>query len=111
MLLTCHLLSDPYEAVAGVQMTEWERQREQEEFSKAAKIYRPLSSMMASRFTRGAFIDDPDQPSGLVDTVVSAVVVFVLARLVDTVVSAVVVFVLARLVDTVVSAVVCFCFG
>lgn len=39
-------------------MMEWERQREREEFAKAAKIYRPLSSMMASRFTRGAFIDD-----------------------------------------------------
>nr|KAG5708980.1 hypothetical protein BaRGS_004619 [Batillaria attramentaria] len=42
-------------------MTEWERQREREEFAKAAKLYRPLSNMMASRFTRGAFIDDSDQ--------------------------------------------------
>lgn len=77
MLLTCRLFSDPFKEVAAVQMTEWECQREQEEFSKAAKIYRPLSSMMASRFTRGAFIDDPDQKSGQLDAAVSAVAVFV----------------------------------
>lgn len=55
------IFPDPYEQVAGIHMTEWEKQREREEFSKAAEIYRPLSSMMASRFTRGAFIDDAEQ--------------------------------------------------
>ncbi|PVD20833.1 hypothetical protein C0Q70_18994 [Pomacea canaliculata] len=54
-------VKDPYEQVAGIHMTEWEKQRERKEFSKAAEIYRPLSSMMASRFTRGAFIDDAEQ--------------------------------------------------
>ena len=74
MVLTCSvtLLSDPHAAVAGALLTEWERDREREEFGKASTLYRPLSSMMASRFTRGAFIDDAEQQSGVLDTVVSA---------------------------------------
>ena len=31
-------------------MTEWERQRENEEFTRAANLYRPLSGLMATRF-------------------------------------------------------------
>ena len=34
-------------------MTEWERQKEAEEFSRAAKVLQPLSSALSSRFTRG----------------------------------------------------------
>ncbi|KAL8590611.1 hypothetical protein ACOMHN_011047 [Nucella lapillus] len=61
-------VNEPYKDVAMGHMTEWERQREKEEFSKAIMIYRPLSNMMASRFTRGAFIDDAEhQTSGLVE--------------------------------------------
>ena len=33
-------------------MTEWEKDREKEEFSRAAILYRPLSSAIASRFIR-----------------------------------------------------------
>ena len=33
-------------------MTEWERQKEREEFSKTARIFQPLSSTLASRFRR-----------------------------------------------------------
>ena len=33
-------------------MTEWERQKEQEEFSRAAKVFQPLVSSLSSRFTR-----------------------------------------------------------
>ena len=39
-------------------MTEWERSREKDEFAKAAKIFKPLSAMMSSRFVTGAMIDD-----------------------------------------------------
>lgn len=42
-------------------MTEWEREREIEEFSKAARFYKPMTSMMASRFTRAKFHDDEDK--------------------------------------------------
>ncbi|XP_070201013.1 G patch domain-containing protein 1-like isoform X2 [Littorina saxatilis] len=57
-------VKEAYEEVAASHLTEWEQQREREEFTKAGKIYRPLANMMASRFTRGAFIDDADQPAG-----------------------------------------------
>lgn len=52
---------DAYEHVAGSHMTEWEREREMEEFSKAARFYKPMTSMMASRFTRAKFHDDEDK--------------------------------------------------
>ena len=39
-------------------MTEWERGREQEEFSRSADLYRPMSSLMATRFTLAKFADD-----------------------------------------------------
>jgi len=40
-------------------MTEWEKQREQEEFQRAAVIYKPLSQSMASRFV------SEKQPDGI----------------------------------------------
>lgn len=49
---------DPYSGVASDHMTEWEKSREMDEFSKSAKIFRPMSAMMSSRFVRGAMIDD-----------------------------------------------------
>lgn len=52
---------EAYEQVAGSQMTEWEREREKEEFSKAARFYKPMTSMMASRFTRAKYHDDEDK--------------------------------------------------
>ena len=39
-------------------LTEWEANQEREEFARASKMYRPLSSLMASRFTRAQFNDD-----------------------------------------------------
>lgn len=39
-------------------MTEWEHEIEKEEFSKAAKLYKPLAAAMASRFTKAKFQDD-----------------------------------------------------
>jgi hypothetical protein len=39
-------------------LTEWEREREREEFSKAAMLYQPLKGEIAARFTRGRNIDD-----------------------------------------------------
>ena len=42
----------------GIHTTEWEREREREEFAQAARLYRPLSAMIASRFTRAKYDDD-----------------------------------------------------
>ena len=41
-------------------MTEWEREHEQEEFARAASLYRPLNFTMASRFTSAKFSDDAE---------------------------------------------------
>ncbi|WAR11833.1 GPTC1-like protein [Mya arenaria] len=40
---------------------DWEKEREREEFSKAAHLYRPLASMMAARFTRAGTIEDGEE--------------------------------------------------
>ena len=34
-------------------MTEWERQKEWKEFTRAARVYQPLATSLASKFTRG----------------------------------------------------------
>ncbi|XP_071959371.1 G patch domain-containing protein 1-like isoform X2 [Antedon mediterranea] len=41
-------------------MTEWERRREHDEFTRASVLYKPLSSAMASRFTIAKYADDDD---------------------------------------------------
>lgn len=41
-------------------MTEWERSREREEFVRASILYRPSSSSLSSRFTRGKQEEDED---------------------------------------------------
>ena len=41
-------------------MTEWEREHEQEEFARAAVLYKPLSFSMSSRFTSAKFSDDTE---------------------------------------------------
>lgn len=41
-------------------MTEWERGRERDEFVRAALLYKPSSSSLSSRFTRGKTEDDVD---------------------------------------------------
>ncbi|GCC18211.1 hypothetical protein chiPu_0020749 [Chiloscyllium punctatum] len=41
-------------------MTEWEREREQYEFSRAAMLYRSTSASLSSRFTRAMVSDDKD---------------------------------------------------
>ena len=58
----CHLnISDPYSAVIMPGQTEWETEREREEFVRAAKLYKPLAGMMAMRFTTGKQQDDGNQ--------------------------------------------------
>ncbi|XP_054026086.1 G patch domain-containing protein 1 [Dryobates pubescens] len=42
-------------------MTEWERGREQEEFFRAAMLYKSSNSTLSSRFTRAKYEDDVDQ--------------------------------------------------
>lgn len=59
MSVTCN--SDAYNKIAASHMTEWEKDREKEEFSKAAMFYKPMTSMMASRFTRAKYHDDDEK--------------------------------------------------
>ena len=42
-------------------LTEWEREREREEFARAALLYQPLSSTMAARFTSAKQPDEPNK--------------------------------------------------
>ncbi|XP_062817762.1 G patch domain-containing protein 1 isoform X3 [Anolis carolinensis] len=42
-------------------MTEWERRREREEFSRAAMLYKSSSSVLSSRFTSAKHEDDTDK--------------------------------------------------
>ncbi|KAK6185830.1 hypothetical protein SNE40_007977 [Patella caerulea] len=49
---------DPYLEITSGHMTEWEREREKDEFIRASKLYKPLSNMMASRFTTAKFDDE-----------------------------------------------------
>ncbi|XP_077165747.1 G patch domain-containing protein 1 isoform X2 [Paroedura picta] len=42
-------------------LTEWERGREQEEFHRAAVLYKPSSSILSSRFTHAKHEDDTDK--------------------------------------------------
>ena len=39
-------------AVDGSNRTEWERQREREEFARTARVVEPLGSSLSARFTR-----------------------------------------------------------
>ncbi|CAJ1049910.1 G patch domain-containing protein 1 isoform X1 [Xyrichtys novacula] len=41
-------------------LTEWERSRERDEFVRASILYRPSSSFLSSRFTRGKHEEDED---------------------------------------------------
>ena len=41
-------------------MTEWERSQEKEEFGRASQLYRPMSSLMASRFTQAKYKDEDE---------------------------------------------------
>ncbi|XP_050397514.1 G patch domain-containing protein 1 [Patella vulgata] len=51
---------DAYLEITSGQMTEWEREREKDEFIRASKLYKPLSNMMASRFTTARFDDETE---------------------------------------------------
>ena len=44
-------------------MTEWERQRENEEFERSMILYQPLTSSMQNRFTSGGHIEENIQGS------------------------------------------------
>lgn len=55
----------------AIHTTEFERQREQDEFSQAARLYRPLAGMIAYRFTRAEH-DDDDKEKRPAESVVSA---------------------------------------
>ncbi|KAJ6665996.1 hypothetical protein lerEdw1_000900 [Lerista edwardsae] len=52
---------DSLESCLDPSMTEWERGREQEEFSRAAELYKSSSSVLSSRFTHAKLEDDTDQ--------------------------------------------------
>ncbi|XP_077982414.1 G patch domain-containing protein 1-like [Glandiceps talaboti] len=58
------------DSIPSGSMTEWEREHEKEEFARAASLYKPLSSMIAARFTSAKYSDDtemvtvPEQEGG-----------------------------------------------
>ncbi|NXV77587.1 GPTC1 protein, partial [Atlantisia rogersi] len=52
---------DTLERYLDPSMTEWERGREQEEFFRAAMLYKSSNSTLASRFTRAKYEDDVDK--------------------------------------------------
>lgn len=60
--------AEAYAALVPAHFTEWEAQHEEEEFVKAARIYRPLSSMLASRFHRGEDIQ-LDETTGAIKSI------------------------------------------
>lgn len=57
---SCPHVSDALEQSLDPGQTEWERSREREEFVRASVLYRPSSSSLSSRFTRGQHRDDED---------------------------------------------------
>ncbi|XP_026531720.1 G patch domain-containing protein 1 isoform X2 [Notechis scutatus] len=52
---------DVPESCLDASMTEWERGREREEFSRAAAFYKTSSSILSSRFTTAKLEDDTDK--------------------------------------------------
>ncbi|XP_061450252.1 G patch domain-containing protein 1 [Rhineura floridana] len=56
-----HGKKDVLESCLDPSMTEWERGREQDEFSRAAVLYKPSSSVLSSRFTTAKHEDDTDK--------------------------------------------------
>lgn len=52
----------------GSSMTEWEREREKGEFFRAAALYRPMSGLMAARFTRAQTEEVSNEVEVSVDT-------------------------------------------
>ncbi|XP_062845814.1 G patch domain-containing protein 1 [Trichomycterus rosablanca] len=51
---------DALESSLDPSMTEWERGRERDEFTRAAVLYKPSNSSLSSRFTRAKAEDDTD---------------------------------------------------
>ena len=51
---------NPYRGLAAPHMTEWEKEREKEEFQRASVIYRPMSTTMSSRLVVVLFVHDDD---------------------------------------------------
>jgi len=49
-LLNFVVSTDCLKDIQPLEMTEWEREREKQEFERAAAIYKPLSGVMQSRF-------------------------------------------------------------
>ncbi|KFQ44281.1 G patch domain-containing protein 1, partial [Nestor notabilis] len=53
--------ADTLEQYLDPNTTEWEREREQEEFFRAAMFYKSSNSALSSRFTRAKYEDDVDK--------------------------------------------------
>ncbi|KAF6203253.1 hypothetical protein GE061_003671 [Apolygus lucorum] len=53
---------DAFSSLQPKNMSEWEKERERTEFEQAAKLYRPLSGMMADRFARAELPDESLDP-------------------------------------------------
>ncbi|XP_041376187.1 G patch domain-containing protein 1-like [Gigantopelta aegis] len=61
---------DPYAAASDKHMTEWEHDKEREEFTKSAKLYKPMVGLMAHRFTTAKYSDEVDKADIPVDETV-----------------------------------------
>ena len=51
-------------------VTEWEKEREIEEFTRASILYRPMSTSISSRFTRGSLVEDSSVSDKKEETVI-----------------------------------------
>lgn len=56
-----YLTAEKLDHYSDPSMTEWERGREQEEFFRAAMLYKSSNSTLSSRFTRAKYEDDVDK--------------------------------------------------
>ena len=50
-------LGDNTRVSSAANLTEWETSREREEFMRASQLYRPITGVMASRFTTAQYED------------------------------------------------------
>uniref|UniRef100_A0A0A9YGP9 G-patch domain-containing protein n=1 Tax=Lygus hesperus TaxID=30085 RepID=A0A0A9YGP9_LYGHE len=64
---------DAFSSIQPKNMSEWEKERERTEFEQAAKLYRPLSGMMADRFARAELPDESLDPLAPVAKMVQGV--------------------------------------
>lgn len=53
---------DAFLSIQPKSMSDWEKERERNEFEQAARLYKPLSGLMRERFAHGELLDDTSDP-------------------------------------------------